>query len=132
VAKSSHSRARGGLRARAATLLLAGAICTAALALTACAGSGGGSAAGRALFSEECGSCHTLSGPRRVTQGGDLRAQEIPREAMLQFVREMPVRHALDAREVDAVADYVRAVQRGDRASRGRVGTSSPTVARTP
>jgi hypothetical protein len=34
---------------------------------------------------------------------------------MLQFVQEMPVRHALSAAQVRAVADYVLAAEHGPR-----------------
>ena len=113
VTESSHARAPAGVRPRAPTALLAAAICTAALALTACAGSGTRRIGGRALFSQACGACHTLSVGRRVTQGGNLRALHIPRSAMLQFVGEMPVRHRLDSRQLGEVTDYVLGVERG-------------------
>lgn len=73
---------------------------------------------GQALFAEDCAVCHSLSGrqsPRR--QGGDLLGLHVGREAMLQFVREMPVRHGLSRAEMGAVAGYVLAVER-----RGRSG----------
>lgn len=93
-------------------------IAFAALALAAaCAGcgSGGGSqraADGASLFTEDCAICHSLTGvqsPRR--QGGDLLSLHTTRAEMLEFVREMPVRHPLSAAEVGAVTDYVRAVE---------------------
>ena len=89
----------------------------AALAIAAVAagcGSGGGSqhAGGAALFADDCGMCHSLTGqqsPRR--QGGDLLALHMTRAEMLEFVREMPVPHRLTSAEVATVADYVRAVE---------------------
>ena len=56
--------------------------------------------------------CHSLTGwqsPR--LQGGDLLALHTTRADMLEFVREMPVRHALSAAQIGAVASYVRAAE---------------------
>ncbi len=83
-------------------------------AVVAGCGSGGGAphASGAALFSEDCGMCHSLTGrqsPRR--QGGDLLALRMTRVAMLEFVHEMPVPHPLSQAQVGVVADYVRAVE---------------------
>ena len=67
---------------------------------------------GASLFTEDCAMCHSLTGrqsPRR--QGGDLLALHTTRADMLEFVREMPVRHPLSAAQIGAVADYVRAVE---------------------
>jgi mono/diheme cytochrome c family protein len=77
-------------------------------------GSGGGSprADAPALFAEDCGMCHSLTGrqlPRR--QGGDLLTLHTTRAEMLEFVREMPVPHRLTEAQLQAVADYVRAVE---------------------
>ena len=118
----SESFDRAGARPRPATPLPGAAIraaapglaaCAAALALAACAGSGTRRIGGRALFSQACGACHTLSAGHRVTQGGDLRALHVPRSVMLQFVGEMPVRHPLDSRQLSEVTDYVLGVERG-------------------
>jgi mono/diheme cytochrome c family protein len=85
-----------------------------------CGGSGTGSgaaAAGAALFSRDCGFCHSLTGrqsPRH--QGGDLLAYHMSRAEMLEFVREMPVRHPLSQAQLAAVADYVLAAQAKARA----------------
>ena len=87
------------------------------MAITAAAtgcGSGGGpeQASGGALFAEDCGMCHSLTGrqsPRR--QGGDLLAFHMTRAEMLEFVREMPVPHRLSSAQLQTVADYVRAVE---------------------
>jgi mono/diheme cytochrome c family protein len=83
-------------------------------AVAAGCGSGAGAprASGAALFSEDCGMCHSLTGrqsPRR--QGGDLLALRVTRVEMLEFVREMPVQHPLSHAQVGVVVDYVRAVE---------------------
>jgi hypothetical protein len=68
------------------------------------------------LFTQDCGGCHSLSGrqsPRR--QGGDLLRLHIGREPMLQFVREMPVRHPLSPVQLRDLVAYVLAVERGER-----------------
>jgi mono/diheme cytochrome c family protein len=89
----------------------------AALAVaTVAAGCGSGGSAqrvdGRTLFAQDCGMCHSLNGrPSPRLQGGDLLALHASREAMLEFVREMPVRHPLSSSELRAVVDYVRAVE---------------------
>lgn len=83
--------------------------------LGGCAGAGGvPEPAGQALFAQDCSVCHSLTGrqsPRR--QGGDLLHLHIDRMAMLEFTREMPVRHRLSSVQLSAVADYVLAVERG-------------------
>lgn len=96
-------------------------IMAAGVVLGACGGKHSGGvahrsegASGRAVFADACRSCHTLGG-RQATQGGDLRGLTIGRRAMLQFVREMPVRPRLSNAQVAAVADYVRSVQRAQR-----------------
>jgi mono/diheme cytochrome c family protein len=71
--------------------------------------------AGQTLFTEACGACHSLTGresPRR--QGGDLLRARLSPAVMLQFAREMPLRHSLSAAELRAVADYVVSAERGD------------------
>jgi mono/diheme cytochrome c family protein len=83
-------------------------------AIPAGCGSGAGASRedGRALFVQDCAICHSLNGqstPRQ--QGGDLLGLHISRAAMLEFVREMPVRRRLSSAELQAVADYVRAVE---------------------
>jgi mono/diheme cytochrome c family protein len=81
-----------------------------------CAGCGSGAASpkvdGKALFAENCATCHSLTGrqsPRQ--QGGDLLSLRMSEEEMLEFVREMPVRHPLSSTQQRAVADYVRALE---------------------
>lgn len=98
---------------RPGTGLAALAVAAVAAVMAGC-GSGGGAphANGAALFTEDCGMCHSLIGrpsPRR--QGGDLLALRTTRAQMLEFVREMPVPHPLSQAQAGAVADYVRAVE---------------------
>jgi mono/diheme cytochrome c family protein len=83
-------------------------------AVAAGCGSGSGSPPtdGRALFAENCAMCHSLTGresPRQ--QGGDLLGFRMTEKQMLEFVREMPVRHPLSTAQQRAVADYVRALE---------------------
>ena len=82
-------------------------------AVSGCGSSGGSTRSNApALFAEDCGMCHSLTGrqsPRR--QGGDLLALHMTRAEMLEFVREMPVPHRLSDPQLQAVADYVRAVE---------------------
>jgi mono/diheme cytochrome c family protein len=97
-----------------ATTALAASLAIAVVA-SGC-GSGGGSprATAPALFAEDCGVCHSLTGrqsPRR--QGGDLLALHTTRAEMREFVREMPVPHRLTDAQQRAVADYVRSVEAG-------------------
>lgn len=73
---------------------------------------------GRALFVEACGACHTISGrPDPTRQGGDLRDLHVSHDAMLQFIREMPVRHPLRAKQLQAIAHYVLSVEDRSRES---------------
>ncbi len=56
--------------------------------------------------------CHSLTGRQSPRlQGGDLLALHMSRAAMLEFVREMPVRHPLASAQQRTVADYVQAVE---------------------
>ncbi|MEA2198103.1 MAG: hypothetical protein QOJ25_2154 [Solirubrobacteraceae bacterium] len=96
------ARAKSASRA-ALHLLAAGGL------LAGCGGSvAARQAKGAALFTEACGACHSLVGRQSpALQGGDLLGYRFGREAMREFAREMPVRRALDARELTAVVDYV-------------------------
>lgn len=82
-----------------------------------CGSSGGPPrSSGAALFTEDCAVCHSLDGrssPRQ--QGGDLLLLHMTRVEMLEFVREMPVRHRLSSAEQGIVSDYVRSVEAGGR-----------------
>jgi mono/diheme cytochrome c family protein len=102
-----RSRVPAGLAGLAAVLILGG-----------CGGSGAAPATrdGKALFARNCSVCHSLTGvesPKR--QGGDLLHGRFTREVMLQFTREMPLRHRLSQAELRTVADYVVAVERASR-----------------
>lgn len=68
---------------------------------------------GQTVFAQECSVCHTLSGrdePGKM--GGDLLGFHASRTEVLQFVREMPVRHRLTAAQLQAVVSYVMAPTR--------------------
>jgi mono/diheme cytochrome c family protein len=95
---------------RRAAVLIALAV---AGALSGCGSDGAAHRSeGQALFSQDCGICHSLTGrqsPRR--QGGDLLALRVSRAAMLQFVGEMPVPHPLSSAQLRSVTDYVLAVE---------------------
>jgi mono/diheme cytochrome c family protein len=65
------------------------------------------------VFASACGSCHTLTGVDSPShQGGDLLHVRLTRAQMLQFTREMPVRHPLTPAELSAVTSYVLSAQR--------------------
>jgi mono/diheme cytochrome c family protein len=77
-------------------------------------GCGGTTRSGRVLFARECGACHTISGvdvPSRM--GGDLLRARMPRSVLLQFMREMPVHPRPREAQLQRVADYILAVQKG-------------------
>ena len=86
-------------------------------ALAGCGATGVASRpAGKALFAQDCSACHSLSGrasPRQ--QGGDLLGFHASRAVMTQFAGEMPVRVRLSPSQLQAVADYVLAVERRGR-----------------
>jgi mono/diheme cytochrome c family protein len=104
-------------------------VLAAVCAVTAIAGCGGGSSGGgggggggqsharadrqgQELFAQACGACHTLSGhndPRH--QGGDLLSFHATRPQMLQLTGEMPVRHPLSRSQLDAVVNFVMAME---------------------
>ncbi|MDQ6835795.1 MAG: cytochrome c [Actinomycetota bacterium] len=74
------------------------------------------SAVGRMVFATSCRACHSLSGASSARQqGGDLLDVHLRRPVLLQFTAEMPVRRRLHRAEVEAVVDYVLAVQRQSR-----------------
>ena len=85
---------------------------TLAAGLGACGSNGSQRSAGQALFAQDCSVCHSLSGEQSPSrQGGDLLALHVRREAMLQFVAEMPVRHRLGRVQLRTVTDYVLAAE---------------------
>jgi mono/diheme cytochrome c family protein len=60
------------------------------------------------VFSEKCAACHSLIGNESGHRvGGDLLGYRIPRQQLLEFTREMPVRKPLTRAELSAVVDYV-------------------------
>ena len=68
---------------------------------------------GAGLFAASCGHCHTLTGVDSPShQGGDLLHLRLSRAQLLQFTREMPVRHPLTPAELSAVTSYVLAAER--------------------
>ena len=80
------------------------------------AGCGGTTQSGRTLFARECGVCHTISGIDSPSHmGGDLLDVRLGRPVLLQFMREMPVHPRPDSGQLQKVADYILAVQRGTR-----------------
>lgn len=94
------------------------ALVAVASALAGCGGSSPAAprSAGQTLFAQDCSACHSLTGresPRR--QGGDLRGVRLSPAVMLQFARQMPIRHRLSSAELKVVADYVVAVERRGR-----------------
>ena len=72
---------------------------------------------GKAVFSRECGVCHSLSGHRAPHQeGDDLRRLRESREDLLEFAVEMPVPRPLTRADLNAVVTYILSVQRQNRA----------------
>ena len=73
--------------------------------------SGGGT--GHDVFNEACAECHSVSGHNKPSQqGGDLLHFESTRAQLVQLTREMPViHHRLSDAEVQAVVDYLRALE---------------------
>jgi mono/diheme cytochrome c family protein len=64
------------------------------------------------VFTQDCAVCHSVVGNEsRHKQGGDLLGYRITRQELVQFTREMPVRHRLTGAELSAVVDYVFALQ---------------------
>jgi hypothetical protein len=62
--------------------------------------------------------CHSVIGNESLRrQGGDLLGYRMTRQQLREFTREMPVRHRLTPAELNAVVDYVFALQRRGSAS---------------
>jgi hypothetical protein len=60
------------------------------------------------LFAEDCSACHSLIGNESLhRQGGDLLGYRFSRRDLLEFVREMPVRHPLGPAQLATIVDYV-------------------------
>lgn len=110
------ARAGQALAARRTRLFRLAAVALAA----AVGGCGGADRSGMELFTQDCGVCHSLSGRQSAhRQGGDLLDLDTGRQAMLEFVREMPVRQHLDAVQQRAVVAYVLAVESARRRRNG-------------
>jgi hypothetical protein len=57
--------------------------------------------------------CHSVIGNESLhRQGGDLLGYRMTRQQLREFTREMPVRHRLTPAELNAVVEYVFALQR--------------------
>lgn len=99
-------------------LLGAGAV--AVIAVVGCGGSlARRTESGQAVFTRECGSCHSLSDRQTARQqGGDLSGLRVPRAILLQFTAEMPVPHRLSRADDNALVNYILSVQRQDRVTR--------------
>ena len=70
-------------------------------------------ASGKALFAEDCSACHSLIGNESLRrQGGDLLGYRFSRRDLLEFVREMPVRHPLRPAQLAAIVRYVSSKER--------------------
>jgi mono/diheme cytochrome c family protein len=99
---------------------LLGAGVVAVIAVVGCGGSPARrTESGQAVFSRECGSCHSLSGRQAARQqGGDLSGLRVPRAILLQFAAEMPLPHPFSRADGNALANYILSVQRQDRITR--------------
>ncbi|MGA2924841.1 MAG: cytochrome c [Solirubrobacteraceae bacterium] len=72
-----------------------------------------------ALFSQDCGKCHSLIGNEsRHTQGGDLLGYDLSPVILAQFTREMPVRRRLSASQLTAIVRYVYDAEQRSRSGR--------------
>lgn len=81
---------------------------------TSCGGRSGASqraqlAEGRALFTQSCSGCHTLTGHDTRATGGDLAIADLDVAEILSFIHVMPVH--LTTREAQVVAGYVHAAR---------------------
>jgi mono/diheme cytochrome c family protein len=67
---------------------------------------------GAEVFARECAVCHSVIGNESLhRQGGDLLGYRMTRRQLVEFTREMPVRHPLAPAQLAAVVDYVFALQ---------------------
>jgi hypothetical protein len=87
---------------------------SASLALIGCGSTGRPRpASGKALFAEDCSACHSMIGNESLhREGGDLLGYRLRRTSLLEFAREMPVRHRLSAGQLGAVVGFVFARER--------------------
>lgn len=68
---------------------------------------------GETVFDAGCRTCHSLIGNESLGRvGGDLLGYRLTRAEMIEFVREMPVRHPLGETQILAVSDYVLRLER--------------------
>jgi mono/diheme cytochrome c family protein len=73
----------------------------------------GRAVSGAHVFARDCAICHSVIGNESLhRQGGDLLGYRMSREELVQFTREMPVRHPLTPAELNAVVEYVFSLQR--------------------
>jgi mono/diheme cytochrome c family protein len=95
-------------RSRAATRWATRASCVSVAGL-ALAGCGGGTpvSRGHAIFTQQCSSCHTLTGRETDVDGGDLAIARMSVADLVSFARVMPLRHPLSRTDALAVARYV-------------------------
>jgi hypothetical protein len=91
---------------RLALLALVGAV-------AGCGSSRAGSdASGARVFARDCTMCHSVIGNESLhRQGGDLLGYRMTRRQLQEFTREMPVPRRLTATELNAVVEYVLALQ---------------------
>jgi mono/diheme cytochrome c family protein len=69
-------------------------------------------ASGAHVFARDCAMCHSVIGNESLhRQGGDLLGYRMTRRQVREFTREMPVRHRLTPAELNAVVEYVFALQ---------------------
>ncbi len=94
-----------------------GALLTTVVALAGCGTSTGVPAGhGAVVFAQDCAACHSLVGNESEhKQGGALLGYRMSPPALLEFAREMPVRHPLTNAQLAAVVAYIGAAERRDR-----------------
>jgi mono/diheme cytochrome c family protein len=78
------------------------------------AGCGGGTptSRGHAIFTQQCRSCHTLTGHDTHADGGDLGIARLSVADIASFARTMPLPKPLSRADAAAVARYVHARSR--------------------
>ena len=79
------------------------------LLLAGCGGNASTLARGHAIFMEQCGKCHSLTGHDTRADGGDLALPRLSVADIASFVRVMPLRRPLSRDDELAVARYVHA-----------------------
>jgi mono/diheme cytochrome c family protein len=66
-------------------------------------------ARGHAIFTQQCASCHTLTGHDTSVDGGDLGIAPLRVRDIASFASVMPLKHPLSRTDALAVAEYVHA-----------------------